>query len=192
MRIVLLGPPGCGKGTQAELIAVNYQIAPISTGDLLRTEAAAGTVLGRQVQAVMASGQLVSDNVVLDMIKRRLTESDTDNGFLLDGFPRTLAQAESLDRLLDTVQQPLDAVVQLDVDAAEIIHRLLARGRADDNEATILQRLSVYEAQTKPLSTYYQRQGKLCTVRGVGAVDAIWGQVYAALCSVVPCTANNG
>lgn len=191
MRVVLLGPPGCGKGTQAELVAANYRIAHISTGELLRAEAAAGTDLGRQAQAVMASGQLVSDAIVLGMIEHRLTAPDTDNGFLLDGFPRTLVQAESLDRLLDKLQQPLSAVVQLDVDDGELVRRLLSRGRADDSEITIRRRLGVYEAQTKPLSDYYRRQAKLHAVNGVGDIDAIWGRVFAALGGLDKVDANH-
>ena len=181
MRLVLLGPPGCGKGTQAELIVKHYEIAHISTGELLRAEVKANTTLGQQAQTVMAAGDLVSDDLMLRMIKQRLSQPDTENGFLLDGFPRTLAQAEGLNQLLGELGLLLDFVVQLDVKDSEIIQRLLARGRSDDNEFTIRQRLEVYEAQTKPLIGYYRDQGKLQTVPGIGAVDAIWMGICATL-----------
>lgn len=181
MRMVLLGPPGCGKGTQAELIVKHYDIVHISTGELLRTEVAAGSALGREAETIMAVGGLVSDDLMLNLIEQRLSQADTKHGFLLDGFPRTLAQAESLDQLLDKLQQALDVVVKLDVDASEVMQRLLARGRSDDNETTIRQRLDIYTLQTKPLIDFYQDQGKLQSVSGVGAVDAIWGQIFVAL-----------
>ena len=184
MKIVLLGAPGSGKGTQAENIVKKYQIAHISTGDLLRAEVAAGTSLGKQAKEIMESGALVSDEIVLGMIETRLSQDDVKNGFMLDGFPRTLAQAESLDALLAKIGQPLDVVVFLDVDYGEIMQRLLARKRADDNEETIRNRLKVFEQQTAPLIDYYKTKGNLRTVKGVGAVDEISENIFKVLSSL--------
>lgn len=181
MRIVLLGAPGSGKGTQAERIVERYQITHISTGDLLRAEVAAGTPLGKQAKAIMDAGELVSDDIVLGMIEDRLSKPETQHGFLLDGFPRTLAQAEGLDALLTKHGQPLDVTLLLDVDPDEIMQRLLARKRADDTEETIRNRLQVYENQTAPLIDYYQNQGKLRKVHGVGDVEAISKKIFQVL-----------
>ncbi len=184
MKIVLLGAPGSGKGTQAENVVKKYQIAHISTGDLLRAEVAAGSPLGKQAKEIMESGALVSDEIVLGMIEARLAQDDTKNGFMLDGFPRTLAQAEGLDTLLTKIGQPLDVVVFLDVDYGEIMQRLLARKRADDNEETIRNRLKVFENQTAPLIDYYKTKGNLRTVKGVGVVDEISENVFTVLSSL--------
>lgn len=181
MRIVLLGAPGSGKGTQADAIVAKYRITHISTGDLLRAEVAAGTDLGKQAKAIMESGGLVSDDIVLGMIRNRLSQGDTDKGFMLDGFPRTLAQAEALDDLLGQLGQPLDRVLFFDVDYGEIMQRLLARQRADDNEETIRKRLEVYEAQTAPLIDYYKGKGNLRTVKGVGEITEISERIFKAL-----------
>ncbi|TCO80240.1 adenylate kinase [Plasticicumulans lactativorans] len=180
MRTVLLGAPGSGKGTQAENIVARYGITHISTGDLLRAEVAAGSELGKKAQAIMSAGGLVSDDIVLGMIEERLVKGMAA-GFLFDGFPRTLAQAEALDVLLGRLGQPLDVVVFFDVDFDEITRRLLSRGRADDNEATIRKRLAVYEEQTAPLIEYYSRQGRLDTVKGVGGIDEISARIFAVL-----------
>lgn len=181
MRIVLLGAPGSGKGTQAENIVRQYQITHISTGDLLRAEVAAGSELGKQAKVIMDAGGLVSDDIVLGMIEERMNKPDMAKGFLLDGFPRTLAQAEALDAVLGRLGQPLEAVLFFDVDYGEIMSRLLARKRADDNEDTIRHRLKVYEEQTAPLIQYYNGQGKLRDVKGTGSVDEIFGRIRAEL-----------
>ncbi len=181
MRIVLLGAPGSGKGTQAELIVDKYRIPHISTGDLLRAEVAAGSSLGKQAKAIMESGGLVSDEIVLGMIEERLGKDDVGNGFMLDGFPRTLPQAEALDRMLGRLGQPLDVVLFFDVDYGEIMQRLLARQRADDNEETIRKRLEVYESQTAPLIDYYKSRGNLRLVQGMGEVDAITRRIFKIL-----------
>ncbi len=180
MRIILLGAPGSGKGTQAEKIVNHYKINHISTGDLLRAEVAANTELGVQAKAIMDAGGLVSDDIVLGMIEKRLQE-DTAQGFMLDGFPRTLPQAQSLDAMLTQLGQPIDIVIFFDVDYGEIMQRLLARKRADDTEATIRKRLEVYEAQTAPLIDYYKAKGNLRTVQGVGEVEAIAQRIYQIL-----------
>lgn len=181
MRIVLLGAPGSGKGTQAERIVERYRLTHVSTGDLLRAEVAAGTPLGKQAKSIMEAGELVSDQIVLGMIEQRLGKPDTRNGFLLDGFPRTLAQAEGLDGLLNKLAQPLDVTLLLEVDYDEIMQRLLARKRADDTEDTIRNRLKVYDAQTAPVIDYYDKQGKLRRVQGVGDVRAIAERIFQVL-----------
>lgn len=181
MRIILLGAPGSGKGTQAERIVHHYNIPHISTGDLLRAEVAASTELGLKAKAIMESGGLVSDDIVLGMIEKRLSEDKGSTGFMLDGFPRTLPQAEALDAMLEKLGQPVDVVIFFDVDYGEIMDRLLARKRADDNEETIRKRLEVYEAQTAPLIDYYKAKGNLRGVKGVGEVDDISQGIFQIL-----------
>lgn len=181
MRIVLLGAPGSGKGTQGQRLMQHLQIPQISTGDLLREAVARGTELGRRAQEDMHAGRLVPDEIVIEMIHERLAKPDTHGGFILDGFPRTQPQAASLDVLLEQMKQPLDKVVNLDVPDEEIIDRLLARGRADDTEATIRNRLLVYAEQTRPLLDYYRAAGKLVIVPGTGSVDEIFQGLANAL-----------
>ncbi len=186
MQIVLLGAPGSGKGTQAEHIVERYPIIHVSTGDVLRAEVAADTELGRQAKAIMDAGGLVSDDIMLGIIENRLAQSDAQGGFLLDGFPRTLPQAEALDTLLDKLHKPLQRVVYFDVPFDEIRRRLLARGRADDTEATINKRLNVYQEQTSPLIDHYQNQGKLTTVHGLGPIDEVAQRIFTVLDPLVP------
>lgn len=181
IRIVLLGAPGSGKGTQGELLMQRKAIPQISTGDLLRAAVAAGTELGRKAKAAMDAGELVADDVVVGMIRERLADEDAANGFILDGFPRSRAQAESLDTLLQQVGKPLDRVVHLDVDEEELVTRLLGRGRADDNEQTVRNRLEVFKAQTFPLLDYYRQRGLLQTVKGVGEIEEIYTRIDDAL-----------
>ena len=181
MRIILLGAPGSGKGTQSEAIIRKYQIRHIATGDILRAEVAAGTPLGRQAKEIMEAGQLVSDEIMLGMIEQRLANNDAPKGFLLDGFPRTLGQAEALDALLAKLSQPLDVVLFLDMNYDEIMKRLLARKRADDNEETIRKRLQVYEAETTPLIRYYEARGNLHTVKGIGKIEEISERIFKIL-----------
>jgi adenylate kinase len=179
--MVLVGAPGSGKGTQGDKLAVHYKIPKISTGDLLRAAVAAGTALGKQAKAAMDAGKLVADEIVIGMVKERLAQPDAARGFILDGFPRSLAQAEALDKLLASLKHPLKSVVHLDVNNEEIVKRMLARGRADDNEAVIRNRLDVYSAQTQPLLAYYGKQNKLVTVKGVGSVEEIFSRIVKAL-----------
>lgn len=181
MRVVLLGAPGSGKGTQAERIVEQYGICHISTGDLLRGEVAAGTELGKRARTIMESGALVPDEIVLGMIEHRLQSAEAAHGFLLDGFPRNLPQAEALDEMLARLGQPLDAVLFFDVDYGEIMQRLLARQRADDSEETIRKRLQVYEEQTAPLIDHYKAKGNLRTVKGVGPIDEIAARIRQVL-----------
>mgnify|MGYP000848528655 FL=1 len=177
MNIILLGAPGSGKGTQAAFLIEKHGLTHLSTGDMLRAEIAAGSDLGKQAKAIMENGQLVSDDIVIAMIAARLSEK----GALFDGFPRTIAQAEALDKLLAGRGSQIDAVIELQVGNEEIVQRMLARGRSDDNEATIRQRLAVFEAQTKPLINYYQKQGKLRSIDGSGELAAISARIEAAL-----------
>jgi len=185
MRIVLLGAPGSGKGTQAARLKAELGIAHISTGDLLRAAVKAGTPLGLKAKAVMEAGQLVSDEIVLGMLEERLAQADTRAGFILDGYPRNLAQADALDQLLKRIGQPLDAVLKLNVPDADIVARCeiryRAEGRADDNPETVRKRLQVYAQQTAPVADYYLRRGLLSEIDGVGAIDAIGARLLAAL-----------
>ena len=181
MRIVLFGAPGSGKGTQAQKLVEDFGVPQISTGDLLRAAVANGTELGKKAKAAMDAGELVADEVVIGMIRDRLNEPDTANVFILDGFPRSLAQAEALDSMLENLGRPLQGVIHLEVDNEEIVQRLLERGRADDNEDTIRNRLDVFDNQTQPLIEYYQNQGKFEAVDGMGDLDAIQARIRAAL-----------
>lgn len=181
MRIVLFGAPGTGKGTQSAKLVAEYGVPQISTGDLLRRAVADNTALGRKARAAMDAGELVADDVVIGMIRERLDRPDTANGFILDGFPRSLAQAEALDALLDDMRRPLQTVIHLQVDNEEIVQRLLARGRADDNEGIIRNRLQVFQNQTRPLIDYYRGQGKLTAIDGMGGIDEIYARIKAAL-----------
>ncbi|HEY8229139.1 MAG TPA: adenylate kinase [Rhodanobacteraceae bacterium] len=190
MRIVLLGAPGSGKGTQAKRLKVDLGIAHISTGDLLRAAVKAGTPLGLKAKAVMESGRLVSDDIVLGLLEERLAQADTRPGFILDGYPRNLAQANALDALLARVGQPLDAVVKLKVPDAAIVKRCEIRfeqeHRADDNPETVRKRLAVYAEQTAPVADFYAQRGLLTEIDGVGEIEAIGDRVFAALRARVP------
>ncbi|HET9817665.1 MAG TPA: adenylate kinase [Rhodanobacteraceae bacterium] len=185
MRIVLLGAPGSGKGTQAKRLKVELGIAHISTGDLLRAAVKAGTPLGRKAKAVMEAGQLVSDDIVLGLLDERLAQPDAQAGFILDGYPRNLAQAGALDELLTRLERPLDAVVKLNVPDAVIVKRCEIRfeqeHRADDNPETVRKRLAVYAEQTAPLADFYSQRGLLAEIDGVGDIGAIGDRVLAAL-----------
>ncbi|HYM42089.1 MAG TPA: adenylate kinase [Steroidobacteraceae bacterium] len=216
MRIILLGAPGSGKGTQAQRLAERGGIPQISTGDLLRAAVARGSELGRAAKAAMDAGRLVDDALVLGLIRERLGEADARGGFILDGFPRNLSQARSLDALLAELGQPLDAVVQLEVASAELVRRISGRRscadcgrvfnlltappptgaaavcprtgaphrlfqRPDDNEATVSERLRVYEEQTRPLIDFYRARGILRSIDAQGELDAVTQRLGAAL-----------
>ena len=193
MRIVLLGAPGSGKGTQAKRLKVELGIAHISTGDLLRAAVKAGTPLGLQAKAVMEAGQLVSDDIVLGLLEERLAQPDTRPGFILDGYPRNVAQANALDALLGRVGQPLHAVVKLNVPDAAIIKRCEIRfeqeHRADDNPETVRKRLAVYAEQTAPVADFYAKRGLLTEIDGVGTIETIGDRVLAALRARAPASA---
>ncbi|MEM9530339.1 MAG: adenylate kinase [Pseudomonadota bacterium] len=185
MRIVLLGAPGSGKGTQAAILRDHFEIPHISTGDLLRAAVKAETELGLKAKAVMAAGELVSDELVLGMLRERLAQPDVKNGFILDGFPRNLVQAEALDTLLAEIGQPVEEAVQIEVDPELIVERLARRaeeeGRADDTEETVRHRINVYEEQTAPVVGYYQDQEKLSQVYGVGTVEEVSQRILGVL-----------
>ena len=182
MKVVFLGPPGAGKGTQAVRIAEKYNVPHISTGDILREAVKEGTELGKLAKEYMDKGELVPDDVIIGIIRERLSQSDVrERGFILDGFPRTLPQAEALDRMLSDLNMPLDKVVYLNVDDEEIVKRLLARGRADDTEEVIRNRLEVYRKQTAPLIDYYSEKGILAEIYGVGEIDEITKKIEESL-----------
>jgi adenylate kinase len=223
MRIVLLGAPGSGKGTQSQRLVQRFGIPQVSTGDLLRSAVARGTVLGLRAKGVMAAGRLVDDAIVLGMIEERLGEPDVARGFILDGFPRNIAQAEALDALLKQLGKPLTSVVQLEVPNAELTRRIAGRRscqncgrvyniysmpvgaamvcpncpgnpplyqRPDDNEATVIERLKVYEAQTRPLIGYYGKRGMLQAIEATGDVDQITELLVGVLHSPVAARAR--
>ncbi|MCL6618979.1 MAG: adenylate kinase [Thermomonas hydrothermalis] len=185
MRLVLLGAPGSGKGTQAARLKDYLQVPHISTGDLLRAEVAAGTPLGLQAKEVMARGDLVSDEILLGMLKERFSREDTRAGFILDGYPRNLAQAAALDELLASLGQTFDAAVQLVVDNEQIIERLAGRakaeGREDDSPESVRHRLKVYDEKTAPVIDYYRQHGKLVTVNGMGTLDEVFTRIVEAI-----------
>jgi adenylate kinase len=191
MRMILLGPPGAGKGTQAVRLVERLGIPQLSTGDMLRAAVAAGTPVGLKAKAVMDRGDLVSDEIVVGIIADRIEEADARQGFILDGFPRTVAQAEAFDAMLTDKGLKLDAVIEFKVNEAELVDRIVrraqeteARGepvRKDDNPEVFKTRLEAYRSQTAPLSAYYQRKGMLKTVDGMKSVDEVTAAIREIL-----------
>ena len=185
MRIVLLGPPGSGKGTQAALLVKQLDVPHISTGALLRDAAKRGTVLGLQAKAISDRGELVPDDVIAGMLEERLGRKDVSNGFILDGYPRNLAQAESLTLLLERLDQPVEEAILIDIEPRQIIKRIAKRaqeeGRADDTEETVRNRLRVYAEQTAPVADYYAERGLLTRVLGEGGIDEIFQRILSVL-----------
>lgn len=183
MHLLIMGPPGAGKGTQAKLISERYSIPAISTGDMFRAMKTSETPLAQEVRAIMESGGYVSDDITNRIVADRLGQDDCAGGFLLDGYPRTLQQVETLDGFLDG--SPLDAVISLLADVDEVVVRLLKRaetdGRSDDNEETIRVRQQVYADQTQPLLEVYRERGLLVEVDGLGSVDEVSQRIVAAL-----------
>jgi adenylate kinase len=184
-RLILLGPPGAGKGTQAVRLAGRLGVPPISTGDIFRTNVCEGTDLGRLAQDYMNSGALVPDEVTNAMVRHRLAADDAVGGFLLDGYPRNVAQAGELDDTLNATGMALDAFVEITADVDEVVKRLLHRaeieGRADDTEPVIRHRMTVYREQTAPLTAFYQVRGILVQVDGMGPVDEVTDRLVGAL-----------
>lgn len=185
MILVFLGPPGVGKGTQAKLLSEKKKIAHISTGDMLRAAIVAGADLGKRVKAVMDSGQLVSDDLIIELIDHRVMEADCANGYILDGFPRTIAQAEALERLLKKLNKKLTAVLYFDLLEQELLNRLAGRreqeARADDNLEVQKERLRVYKNNTESLIDFYRKKEKLKTIEAVGTVEEVLEKVQAVL-----------
>ena len=185
MRIVLLGPPGAGKGTQAARVACRFGAPHIATGDIFRANVASGTELGRVAQEYMDRGDLVPDDVVIAMVMDRLAAQDCQAGFVLDGFPRTVNQAEALDRRLVELGAPLDAALSFEVTEEELLRRLAGRAaaqhRADDAEQTIRHRLEVFAQKTRPLIDYYAHRGLLISVDAIGPIEVVTKRILAAL-----------
>ena len=189
MRMILMGPPGAGKGTQAQVVAERYSIPAISTGDIFRKNVSEGTELGIQAQRFMDAGEYVPDELTNLMVRNRIDEPDAERGFLLDGYPRTLAQVEELDGMIKHTGHVLDAVVVLTVDKEELVQRLLQRaqteGRADDTEDVVRRRQEVYHDQTAPLIDVYRDRGLMIEVDGMGEVDEVSKRVLDALVDVM-------
>lgn len=199
INLILLGPPGAGKGTQAKRLEDQYGLKQLSTGDMLRAEVAAGTELGKKAKDIMDQGNLVSDDIIIDMIEKRIAQPDCQKGVIFDGFPRTLAQAQALDKMLADKGHPLSAVIELKVDEEALVNRLnarvadaLAKGqpvRSDDNEATLRKRLDVFRQDTAPIIPYYQGKGALKSVDGMAAIDEVAKAIDALLCKGQSCAA---
>jgi adenylate kinase len=191
MRLILLGPPGAGKGTQAQRLVAKYGIVQLSTGDILRAAIKAGTPLGRQAQDIIAGGNLVPDDMVVGIVEERIAQPDARKGFVLDGFPRTVPQAVALDNMLRAKGLALDAVLELRVDEAALIKRIetrvaemRARGEAlreDDNAGVLRTRLKAYREQTAPLIAHYRQQGILRTVNGMASIEEVAAAIDQAL-----------
>lgn len=185
MRLVILGAPGSGKGTQAARLREHLQVPHVTTGGLLRAAVDAGTPLGKVVGPIMAAGNLVSDDLMLGLLEERFAQPDTRNGFILDGYPRNLAQAAALDGLLERLRQPMDLAVQLDVGTELLVDRLAGRakaeGRADDSPDAVRNRLKVYDQQTAPVIDHYRNQGKLAHLDGVGSLDEVFTRILEAI-----------
>jgi adenylate kinase len=185
LDLLLLGAPGAGKGTQAKRISDEYEIPQISTGDILRAAVAAETALGRRVEPILEAGELVPDALIVELIRERLGHEDTRTGFILDGFPRTIPQAEALDAMLEAIDRRIAAVLEFQLPEAEAVERLLGRaaqeGRVDDTPDTIRRRMEVYREQTEPLTAYYIALGLLVGIDAAADVDAVYQQVVQVL-----------
>jgi len=181
MNIILFGPPGAGKGTQAARISDNFGVVHVSTGDILRAAVKDNTELGILAKSYMEKGELVPDNVIIGIIGERINKPDAQGNFMLDGFPRTLTQAQALDSMLEKQGQKVDTVISLEVDNEEVVKRILSRGefenRDDDNEEIIRNRLNVYDERTRPLKDYYSEDGLLKTVDGIGSIDDVFSRI---------------
>lgn len=186
MRVIFIGPPGVGKGTQSKRLLEYLDVPHLSTGDMLRQAVADESEIGRLSQEYMSSGKLVPDPIILEIVGQRLSQDDCQRGCLLDGFPRTLAQAKALDEYLDERGMPLSGVLELKVDQDEIVRRLAGRGRADDAPEIIRARLENYARQTQPLLDYYRKRGLLHEVDGIGTPDQVFERIKTVLERVCP------
>ena len=185
-NIVLFGPPGAGKGTQSEKLIEKYKLIHISTGDLFRKHMSEGTALGAKAKEYMDQGHLVPDQLVIDMVDVKISSTLEAKGFIFDGFPRTVPQAEALDNLLNEKGTPIKVMLMLDVEEQELVTRLMERGKTsgrvdDQNEEKIRTRIHVYENETLPVADYYAKQGKLNKVKGMGSIDEIFGRLCEVL-----------
>lgn len=190
LNIVLFGPPGAGKGTQSDKLIDHYQLVHLSTGDILRGELKAESALGLEAKKYMDKGALVPDEVVIGMIEKKLDENAHAKGFIFDGFPRTTAQAEALDKVLEKKQTEIAVMVALEVEKEELVKRLLLRGkdsgRADDQDESVIEnRINVYNKETAPVIDYYNKQGKFKSVDGMGSIDDIFNRLTAAIDEVL-------
>lgn len=185
MNVILLGPPGAGKGTQAKRLETKFGIVQLSTGDMLRATVAAGSALGQRVRKIMDAGELVPDDVMVSLIAERVDQPDCANGFILDGFPRTVRQAEALEDMLRDKGLAIDYVIELRVDEEILVDRIKTRAqesggaRTDDNEETVRKRLAVYREQTAPILPFYAAKGALKAVDGMAAIDAVSAEIHA-------------
>ena len=190
MNLLVLGPQGAGKGTQAMRIAREYDAPHVSTGDMFRAEQAADTDFGKQVGEIMASGALVPDELTIAMIEQRLSQPDAESGFVLDGFPRNLAQAEALDAMLSGIARTLDAILFFDVSdeigMARALSRAKLEGRADDTPEVIAKRLAIYHSETEPIVEHYRATGKLVPLHADRTIEDVWSEISEALQQVVP------
>ena len=179
MRIIIFGPPGAGKGTQASRISEEYEIPHLSTGEIFRTAIKNKTPLGKEVKAILDAGDLVPDEIVVGLVKEELNKPAYDDGYVLDGFPRTVDQAQAFDHILDENNQELTAFLQLQVPEEEPIDRIMSRGegRSDDTKEAVQKRLKVYEEQTEPVVAHYRKQNAVKTVDGVGSIDEIFDRI---------------
>ena len=187
MNIIMFGPPGAGKGTQSQYLQDKYEIKQLSTGDMLRAEVSSGSDLGNSVKSIMESGELVSDQIMIEIIANAISQPECENGFILDGFPRTVEQAKALDEMLVHMKRTIEHVVVLTVDEGILLDRIKARAaesgdtRADDNEETLKKRLNVYNEQTAPVLPYYQGNGLMRRIDGMRSIEEVSSAVVAEL-----------